>query len=113
MRILTHYQWHGNVRELENTIERAVVLCETKMITEDELQLLAGTPEIPEASANKPAEVHFTATSGDILPLDKIKEQAIRIALEVTGGNIQEAAHKLDIGRATFYRMLEKYNIAH
>lgn len=113
MRILMHYHWQGNVRELENTIERAVVLCETKMITEEELHLLAGTPEIPDAPADKPAEVHFTATSGTILPLDKIKEQAIRIALEATGGNIQEAAHKLDIGRATFYRMLEKYNIQH
>ena len=47
MRILTHYHWQGNVRELENTIERAVVLCETKIITEEELHLLAGTPEIP------------------------------------------------------------------
>ncbi|MCU0425072.1 MAG: sigma-54 dependent transcriptional regulator [Candidatus Kapabacteria bacterium] len=113
MRILTHYHWAGNVRELENTIERAVVLCETKIITEDELHLLSGTPEIPASQPDKPAEVHFTGTTGEILPMDKIKEQAIRIALEVTGGNIQEAAHRLDIGRATFYRMLEKYGISH
>ncbi|MCS6807590.1 MAG: sigma-54 dependent transcriptional regulator [Bacteroidota bacterium] len=115
LRILTHYHWPGNVRELENTIERAVVLAETRTITEAELQLLAPSdpdiPEIPSSPSGK--DIHFTSATGDILPMDKIKEQAIRIALEITGGNIQEAAQKLDIGRATLYRMLEKYKIEH
>ena len=112
LRILAHYHWQGNVRELENTIERAVVLCETKMITEEELQLLTGDIELPPPAPNEPPTIHFNSATGEILPLDKIKEQAIRNALEVTGGNIQEAAHKLEIGRATFYRMLEKYDIS-
>ncbi|TAE29270.1 MAG: sigma-54-dependent Fis family transcriptional regulator [Candidatus Kapaibacterium sp.] len=111
VRILAHYHWQGNVRELENTIERAVVLCETKMITEEELQLLTGDTEFPTSEANEPSPIHFSSATGEIIPLDKVKEQAIRNALEVTGGNIQEAAHRLEIGRATFYRMLEKYNI--
>jgi DNA-binding NtrC family response regulator len=113
MRILVHYHWQGNVRELENTIERAVVLCETKLITEAELQLLTGDLELPPpTSEDEPPTIHFASATGEILPLDKVKEQAIRAALEVTGGNIQEAAHKLQIGRATFYRMLEKYDIS-
>lgn len=112
LRILAHYHWQGNVRELENTIERAVVLCETKTITEDELQLLTGDIELPPPAPNEAPTIHFTTASGEIVPMDKIKEQAIRTALEITGGNIQEAAHKLEIGRATFYRMLEKYDIS-
>jgi DNA-binding NtrC family response regulator len=111
MRILTNYPWHGNVRELENTIERAVVLCETKVITEEELQLLTEDSTVPMDDTDAPATIHYTSTTGDVLPLDKVKEQAIRNALEITGGNIQEAAQKLHIGRATFYRMLEKYDI--
>jgi DNA-binding NtrC family response regulator len=115
LRILTHYHWPGNVRELENTVERAVVLCETKIVTEQELHLLAGEPEIPEMPPSSPGaqHLHFSSSSGEILPLDKVKEQAIRLALEVTGGNIQEAAHKLKIGRATLYRMMERYKIEH
>jgi DNA-binding NtrC family response regulator len=111
MRILTHYPWHGNVRELENTIERAVVLCETKLITEEELQLLTEDSAVPTDDREAPATIHYSSTTGDVLPLDKVKEQALRNALEITGGNIQEAAQKLHIGRATFYRMLEKYDI--
>ncbi len=112
LRILAHYHWQGNVRELENTIERAVVLCETKMITEEELQLLTGDIELPPPAPNEPPTIHFSSATGEIIPLDKVKEQAIRNALETTGGNIQEAAHRLEIGRATFYRMLEKYGIS-
>jgi two-component system, NtrC family, response regulator HydG len=111
MRILTHYPWYGNVRELENTVERAVVLCETKIITEDELQLLTEDSVVPVDAKEAPATIHYSSTTGDVLPLDKVKEQALRNALEITGGNIQEAAQKLHIGRATFYRMLEKYDI--
>ncbi len=52
-----------------------------------------------------------TRETHEIIPLEKIKENALRHALKVTKGNIQEAARRLQIGRATIYRMLKEYNI--
>ena len=46
-----------------------------------------------------------------IIPFEKLKEEAIRHSLRVTGGNIVDAAKKLHVGRATFYRLMDKYNI--
>jgi transcriptional regulator of acetoin/glycerol metabolism len=46
-----------------------------------------------------------------IIPFEKLKEEAIRHALNVTKGNIVEAAKKLQLGRATIYRLMEKYKI--
>jgi DNA-binding NtrC family response regulator len=108
LKSLYDYAWPGNVRELEHTIERAVILCDTDTINEQDLQL-ADTDTNTSIDA---AQSLFRA-GGDIIPMEKLKEQAIRHALEVTEGNIQEAAQRLHIGRATFYRMLEKFNIEH
>ena len=47
----------------------------------------------------------------NIIPFEKLKEDAIKHALEVTEGNIVEAAKKLKLGRATIYRLMEKYKI--
>jgi NADPH-dependent glutamate synthase beta subunit-like oxidoreductase len=46
-----------------------------------------------------------------IIPFEKLKEEAIRHALSITEGNIVEAAKKLQLGRATIYRLMEKYKI--
>ena len=48
----------------------------------------------------------------NVIPFEKIKEKSIRHALQVTGGNIVEAARKLQLGRATIYRLMEKYGIS-
>jgi two-component system, NtrC family, response regulator AtoC len=50
-------------------------------------------------------------TDETIIPFEKLKEEAIRHALKITNGNIVEAAKKLQLGRATIYRLMEKYNI--
>jgi len=46
-----------------------------------------------------------------IVPFEKIKEEAVRHALKITKGNILEAAKKLQLGRATIYRLMERYKI--
>ena len=48
-----------------------------------------------------------------IVPFEKLKEEAIRHALKITEGNIVEAARKLKIGRATLYRLMDKYKIVY
>ncbi len=108
LKLLYNYDWPGNVRELENTIERAMILSDGNKINEETLpkQILKSNKE---AYYSNGANLFDMDTP--ILPFEKIKEQAIRHAIKVSGGNIQEAARKLDLGRATIYRLIEKYNI--
>jgi DNA-binding NtrC family response regulator len=108
VQLLYEYPWPGNVRELENAILRAVVLEEGPEITEGDLPLAvqsfsSATPASSKASV-------FEARDS-IQPLEKTREEAVRNALKVTDGNIVEAASRLKIGRATFYRLLKKYKI--
>ncbi len=49
--------------------------------------------------------------SSPIIPFENLKEEAIKHAIQVTNGNIVNAARKLQIGRATLYRLMEKYKI--
>jgi transcriptional regulator of acetoin/glycerol metabolism len=46
-----------------------------------------------------------------IRPMEKVKEEIIRLALKSTEGNIVDAARRLKIGRATMYRLMKKYKI--
>ncbi len=106
MKKLYDYEWPGNVRELENTVQRAMILSDGNKITEETLpEQIAGT----EKSASQ-TTVFFDPDS-PVIPFEKLKEQAIRHALKVTNWNMQEAAKRLDIGRATLYRLVEKYGI--
>ncbi len=112
LRMMYTYPWPGNVRELENAIQRGVVLVEGKVFSEKELpmavQSFAGGGEDPED------QVLSSDTSGpaEIVPMEKLKELAVRNALQVCDGNSMLAARKLGIGRATLYRLVEKYGIA-
>ncbi|MBK7258180.1 MAG: helix-turn-helix domain-containing protein [Ignavibacteriae bacterium] len=54
---------------------------------------------------------HLFDDTGAIVPLERLREEAIRHALKVTGGNILHAARQLGVGRATFYRLMKRYGI--
>ena len=108
LKLIYDYDWPGNIRELENTIERCIILTETDLIDVDVL---------PESIVKQEVNIGFekngtlfTDTS-PIIPFEKLKEEAIRHALDKTNSNVVEAAKKLNIGRATMYRLMEKYNL--
>ena len=109
LKLLFEYPWPGNVRELENAIQRAVVMAEGREITENDLPISVQSFASPDA--DRPASPFDTRTDGTIQPMEKVKEAAIRNALAATKGNIVEAASKLRIGRATFYRLMKRYKI--
>lgn len=90
---LLRYSWPGNIRELQNTIEKAVILCETNAIRPDDLYL-------------KPPEGNIAPES---LPtLEAMEEKLISIAIEKNNGNLTAAAEQLGITRQTLYNRFRK-----
>jgi Nif-specific regulatory protein len=84
--------WQGNIRELQNTIERAVVLTKNGIITPDDLNV------------KRVGTAHIAS-------MDAIKKQAIVEALNVTNRNIKKAAEILGISRRTIERYVKRYRI--
>jgi len=118
MEALLDYDWPGNVRELENVIYRSVVAAEG-----DKLMLLNMPAAIRRNHGErKGCQYPMPALTGDdagegvifplkVIPLPELEKKAMQHALHITNGNLTLAAKKLGIGRATFYRKLDKYNI--
>ncbi|MFN7685040.1 MAG: sigma-54-dependent transcriptional regulator [Oligoflexia bacterium] len=92
-RLLTA-RWDGNVRELENVIERAVVLAPGHWVDESDL---------PEPGKLGPEEFYAQATQ-DFPTLDELERRYIRLVLDKTGGKKEQAAQILGINRRTLYR---------
>ncbi len=107
--IFLRYPWPGNVRELENVLQRAVLICDNNSIQIKDLPL--SLQAYVAETLGSSSSFLFSGGSHEIIPLEKVKENALRHALKITGGNIQEAARRLQIGRATIYRMIKEYNI--
>jgi DNA-binding NtrC family response regulator len=103
---LQHYDWPGNVRELRAAIEHAVALCRGERIGVRDLpsRIVGGT------MTTRPAATGATTAPTD-LNLEKMEEQFIHQALQLTQGNITEAAHLLGISRRTLHRKLNLYRI--
>ena len=108
------YEWPGNIRELESTIERAVLIAEGETIQMADLPLpIRLNAQVEDELANSfDVKDFFNAEQNkSVLPLEELKQLAVRHALEACQGNISEASTRLDISRSTMYRLLEIYNI--
>jgi two-component system response regulator HydG len=94
---LLDYSWPGNVRQLENVIERAAVLCRSDTLS------LTDLPEaVAQASAPAPNALSFTIGT----PLDEVEHRLIRETLKYTSGDKALAAQLLGISTRTIYRKL-------
>jgi DNA-binding NtrC family response regulator len=99
LKLLMDYNWPGNVRELENAVERAMVTCRGRLLSEDDFGFLA------QNGAQKPWAIPAGMT------LQEMEKQLIAATLQRTGGNIKEAASILGIDRSTMYEKIKKYEI--
>lgn len=95
-RIAMH-SWNGNIREMENKIERAVILCENNIITLSDLDL----NDIPVLETN------------DDVQLADIEKATIEKVLQKHNFNISKSAEELGLSRAALYRRMEKHEIDH
>lgn len=103
--LLTAYSWQGNVRELENTLERAVALARGAVLSIEDL------PErIRNASGNTSAIL--AAAKSKRLTLDELEREYILEILRESGGNKSRAAEVLGLDRKTLYRKLDEYRAA-
>ncbi len=102
---LMNQPWRGNVRELENSIERAVVLSSGPIINVSDLLLLDSSMDIGERNPAISTETDFVVKlSGRLLPLQDIVQKYIEFAVARNGGGKDRTARDLKIDRKTLYK---------
>ena len=132
---LAQLDWPGNIRQLENTVYRAVVLSESDQLglpdfplaatphISPDLQGLHSEPlivapstapamvsgnEIPIAPLAIPGSLSMLTATGEVRPLEEMENEIIRFAISHYRGQMSEVARRLKIGRSTLYRKLDE-----
>jgi DNA-binding NtrC family response regulator/iron only hydrogenase large subunit-like protein len=110
VKAMQHYPWPGNIREMQNIIERSSVLAQDGVIRLENLPTVFtdtyecctdGEVNRRRASFKAERELHVSRTEKNL----------VRRYLDETGGNVAKAARLANIPRRTFYRLLEKHGI--
>jgi len=133
MALLTSFDWPGNVRQLENSVYRAIVLADAPSLQPHDFPAISGValpfPPLPHADAQPGEETGtraFVAASAGELPeqpirvlderghlrtLEDIERDLIQHAIEVYAGHMSEIARRLGIGRSTLYRKVREQGL--
>ncbi len=127
--LLQGYDWPGNVRQLENTVYRAIVLADGPYLQPHDFPAISGLhPTAPLASdivmegAGLPTVAQAVASPGDspvrvldekghLRTLDSIERDLIQLAIETYSGRMSEIARRLGIGRSTLYRKVREQGL--
>jgi DNA-binding NtrC family response regulator len=96
---LTAFDWPGNVRQLQNEVQRGVLLCEGDEVSSVDLSITT-----LRSSEENSADANFTLLEG-------VERNAIAQMLKETGGNKLETAKRLGIGRQTLYNKIKAYGL--
>jgi DNA-binding NtrC family response regulator len=120
MRVLQQHDWPGNVRQLENTVERLVIFARGRVVESDHIpaaeHLVSAYVERRRVLAARPNG----KVNGDeidpvlsLTPIERHERGAIVEALRRVDGHVVEAAQLLGLGQATVYRKIKQYAIPH
>lgn len=117
LQLLVNYDWPGNVRQLQNALFRAAVLCDANALTRNDF------PQIAALGARRTAGTITTSATpasggvtlfrpdGNMRALEEIEADVIRLAIGHYRGRMTEVARRLGIGRSTLYRKLGELGI--
>jgi len=97
MQALLDYDWPGNIRELEHTVERAVLLAHDDTVRTEDLNLRSRAAD--------------DGGSLEEMPLEEVERVLIQKALKRYGGNVSHAAEALGLSRSALYRRLQRYGL--
>jgi DNA-binding NtrC family response regulator len=132
LQLLTSFDWPGNVRQLENTVYRAIVLADAPYLQPYDFPAISGlaapieavsTPPAPppaallqaaHAAMSAPAAeapVRILDDRGHLRTLEEIEKDLIQHAIDVYAGHMSEVARRLGIGRSTLYRKVREQGI--
>jgi DNA-binding NtrC family response regulator len=95
MDAIKKYSWPGNIRELQHTLEKAVILCNSETIEPDDLQLYSAAYD----AYQRPKS------------LEEMERLMIIAAIKTKASNMSAAADELGITRQTLYNKLKKYGL--
>ena len=99
VQLLKHYNWPGNIRELQHAIERAIIMADGNELDSRDFFFLSAKPMNEKIAT--PATFN----------LDEVEKTTIQRVIDKNGGNISKAAKELGLTRASLYRRLEKYGL--
>ena len=103
---LQNHRWEGNIRELENVIQRVLILAQGQPITQALLTFYPGKPN--DDTLLLPQQKQLV---GGIEPLEETEKKAIINAIKLKKGNLKQVAEALQISRTTLYNKISKYNL--
>jgi len=98
MRILQSYTWPGNIRELRNVLERAILLSGNRILTDRDLRF--------------DSEFDTNGAHSTVLTLETVERQYIEEVLYLEGGRVEPAARRLGIPRSSLYHKIKQYGIS-
>ena len=141
MQMLLNFDWPGNVRQLENSVFRAVILCEGDLLQPEDFPQISGLKPLSAANdahgldlpvaandhhamsahvqyaasmaevSDAPQPVQVFDGEGHLRQLEQIERDLIELAIDHYAGHMSEVARRLGIGRSTLYRKLREYGL--
>jgi DNA-binding NtrC family response regulator len=128
--LLQAFDWPGNVRQLENAVYRAIVLCDGPVLQAHDFPAISGlaaplpydgpsVAPVAALSANPAAmlppmpdsPIRFLDDNGHLRTLEEIEHDLIQHAIEIYAGHMSEVARRLGIGRSTLYRKVREQGL--
>ena len=130
LKMLSNFDWPGNVRQLENAIFRAVILCEEEYLQPFDFPQISGQlpeistlPDLPnrantvdnpllQAAVSQEAESPISIMEdGEVRSLSAVERDLIAYAIDFYAGHMSEVSRRLGIGRSTLYRKVREYGL--